>query len=223
MRAIEADGRTFLDAEAWGKHLFAEFSGDRYLHVHLGLIGSFDVTAYAPDAAFDGSDDTAYPIPPAVGAVRLRLLTPRHLADLRGATLCRTATPEEVDAVVARLGPDPLRPDADPERAWRRISTSARPIADLLMDQSVLAGLGQIVTMADQVEDVLAGDYDPALVPTSPTGVSAWRPNPHGALERRYYVYKRDGMPCLTCGSRVRTTVVAGRNLFWCGRCQRRR
>ncbi len=262
------DGRTFLDAEAWGKHLFAEFSGDRYLHVHLGLIGSFDVTAYAPDAAFDGSDDTAYQIPPAVGAVRLRLLTPRHLADLRGATLCRTATPEEVDAVVARLGPDPLRPDADPERAWRRISTSTRPIADLLMDQAVLAGvgnvyraevlfrhrvdpfrpgrelrrrtfdaiwadlvlllpigvqLGQIVTMADQVEDVLAGDYDPALVPTSPTGVSAWRPNPRGALERRYYVYKRDGMPCLTCGSRVRTTVVAGRNLFWCGRCQRRR
>ncbi|MBP8879730.1 MAG: Fpg/Nei family DNA glycosylase [Dermatophilaceae bacterium] len=262
------DGRQFIDAQAWGKHLFAEFEGDRFLHVHLGLIGSFDVTAYAPDAAALGADDTAYPIPPAVGAVRLRLLTAHYVADLRAMALVNVATPSEVDAVVARLGPDPLRADADPDRAWARISKSSRTIADLLMDQAVLAGvgnvyrcevlfrhrvdpwrpgteirratwralwddlklllpigvqLGQIVTMRDQIADVVAGDYDPALVPTSPTGVSAWRPNPHGALERRYYVYKRDGMPCHTCGSRVRTAVVAGRNLFWCGRCQRRR
>ena len=36
------------------------------------------------------------------------------------------------------------------------------------------------------------------------------------------YVYKRTGEACFVCGSRVRTAVVAGRNLFWCGRCQRR-
>ena len=265
------DGRPFHDAQAWGKHLFAEFAGDRYLHVHLGLIGSFDVSRYAPegiDGSGLGGDDAAYPIPAPLGAVRLRLLTATHVADLRAMALVRVATPPEVDAVVDRLGPDPLRSDADPDRAWARITKSSRSIADLLMDQAVLAGvgnvyrcevlfrhrvdpwrpgteirrrtwqalwddlalllpigvqLGQIVTMADQVEDVLAGDYDPSLVPTSPTGVSAWRPNPHGALERRYYVYKRAGMPCAVCGSNVRTAVVAGRNLFWCGRCQRRR
>ena len=265
------DGRPFVEAQAWGKHLFAEFAGDRYLHVHLGLIGSFDVSRYAPegiDGSGLGGDDPAYPIPPALGAVRLRLLTRAHVADLRAMALVRVSTPPEVDAVVGRLGPDPLRADADPDRAWARITKSSRSIADLLMDQAVLAGvgnvyrcevlfrhrvdpwrpgteirrrtwqalwddlalllpigvqLGQIITMADQVDDVLAGDYDPTLVPTSPTGVSAWRPNPHGALERRYYVYKRAGMPCLVCGSKVRTAVVAGRNLFWCGRCQRRR
>ena len=124
------------------------------------------------------------------------------------------ATTQEVDAVIARLGPDPLRADADPDRAWRRIVKSPRSIADLLMDQAVLAGvgnvyrseilfrhrvdpwrpgrdirpvtwrtlwrdllllmpigvqLGQIITMRDQVETVLAGDFDPAAVPTSPT------------------------------------------------------
>ena len=42
-------------------------------------------------------------------------------------------------------------------------------------------------------------------------------------MPRRYYVYRRAGEPCRVCGSRVRTQVVAGRNLFWCGRCQRRR
>ena len=42
-------------------------------------------------------------------------------------------------------------------------------------------------------------------------------------MERRYYVYRRAGEACRVCGSKVRTQVVAGRNLFWCGRCQRRR
>ena len=45
---------------------------------------------------------------------------------------------------MARLGPDPLRADADPERAWRRISASHRPIGDLLMDQEVIAGVGNV-------------------------------------------------------------------------------
>ena len=254
-------GRELHEAAAWGKHLFVEFEGAAYLHVHLGLIGTFDVTPF-------GLDESDAAPPPPVGAVRLRLATPTHVADLRGATVCELATPDQVDAVIARLGPDPLRADADPDRAWRRIAKSPRSIADLLMDQAVLAGvgnvyrseilfrhrvdphrpgreirpqtwralwrdllllmpigvqLGQIVTMSDQVDAVLAGDFDPSAVPTSPTGVSAWRPNPHGALERRYYVYKRQGEACRVCGSRVRMADVAGRNLYWCGRCQRRR
>ncbi|HKH54262.1 MAG TPA: zinc finger domain-containing protein, partial [Propionibacteriaceae bacterium] len=36
------------------------------------------------------------------------------------------------------------------------------------------------------------------------------------------YVYRRTGQPCLVCGSAIRTEVLAGRNLFWCGKCQRR-
>ncbi|MBK8468528.1 MAG: zinc finger domain-containing protein [Candidatus Phosphoribacter sp.] len=276
--AARLNGREVLGADAWGKHLFVEFAGNVFLHVHLGLIGTFDVVPLAPLTTLTTSPLThpGYAIPPAIGAVRLRLLTgaseawgsgAAYVADLRGATLCELATPDRVDETVARLGPDPLREDADPEQAWRRIAKSPRSIADLLMDQAVLAGvgnvyrseilfrhrvdpqrpgrrlrpatwralwadllllmpigvrLGQIVTMADQVDEALAGGYDESAVPVSPTGVSAWRPNPQGALERRYYVYKRQGEPCHVCGSRVRTALVAGRNLFWCGRCQRR-
>ncbi len=251
-------GRTFLECSAWGKHVFSEFAGEVFLNVHLGLIGRFDVLGYA------GAP------PPPVGAVRLRLLNAAYVADLRAATHVVIATPDEVEAVIARLGPDPLRPiddSNDPERAWARISRSGRSIADLMMDQAVLAGLGnvyrseilfrhrvdphrpgrqlrrrtweaiwadallllpigvqlgQIITMTDQVEAVLAGDYDVEQVPEAASGVSAWRPNPRGALERRFYVYQRQGEPCRVCGSRIRTAVVAGRNLFWCGRCQRR-
>ncbi len=278
------DRRPLLGAQAWGKHLFVSYAGDLALHVHLGLIGSFDVTALgshgSPGSLASEASETIVAsevgaVPPPVGAVRLRLATAAYLADLRGATHVAIATPPELDAVVARLGPDPLRPVGDgdghndPDRAWARITKSPRSIADLLMDQAVLAGvgnvyrcevlfrhrvdphrpgrqlrratwealwadlvvllrigveLGQIVTMADQVEQALAAAYDPALVPTSPTGVSAWRPTPlPGAMERRYYVYKREGQPCLVCGSRVRLAEVAGRRLYWCGRCQRRR
>ena len=240
--AAELDGSRFLHATSRGKHLLVEFADDRWLHVHLGLIGSFTVDQHEWTAEV-----------PAVGQVRLRLRTDQHVADLRGPNLCEVANPEQVDAVLARLGPDPLRPDADPDVAWARITRSSRPIGELLMDQSVLAGVGnvyrsevlfrhrlspftpgrqlkraswkliwddlerlmplgvvtgRIVTVEDQVLDVEA---------------ALGRGEVPRLTERSSYVYKRAGMPCLSCGSRVRTRLVAGRNLFWCGRDQRRR
>ena len=110
------DGRS-SGADSAGKHLFVEFAGERFVHVHLGLIGKFDV-----HTGVDGG-------PAPVGQVRLRLVATRRrrataYADLRGATLCDLIGPEQRDAIMARLGPDPLRADADPERAWRRISAA---------------------------------------------------------------------------------------------------
>ena len=58
------------------------------------------------------------------GAVRLRLLNDTYVGDLRGPNLCAVVTPEEIESVHARLGPDPLRPGADPEVAWRKIHRS---------------------------------------------------------------------------------------------------
>jgi len=243
------DGRVMLEASAWGKHLFAEFGGDAWLHVHLGLIGKMSVQQHRRRAA-----PGAPPQEVAVqGAVRLRLLNDTYVGDLRGPTQCAVVTPEEIEAVHARLGPDPLRPGADPEVAWRKIHRSRRPVAELLMDQAVVAGIGnvyrcellfrhrvdpfrpgteirpatwaaiwqdvvdlmplgvvsgQIITVEDQVETARA-EYD-ATGSVSP-------------MERRYLVYKRTGQPCRVCGSMVRTRLVVGRNLFWCGRCQRRR
>ena len=134
--AALVDGAVVHRAEAAGKHLFVELGGDRVLHVHLGLIGSFDVHA----------DVGELPLP--VGQVRLRLASRDRAgtsyADLRGAIVCELVTPERRAEVIARLGPDPLRPDADPARAWARISRSQRPIGDLLLDQEVVAGVGNV-------------------------------------------------------------------------------
>jgi endonuclease-8 len=240
--AAQLSGRELLAATSRGKHLLLEFAGERWLHVHLGLIGTFTVDERAWTAEA-----------PVVGAVRLRLATPEHVADLRGPTLCAVETPDEVAAVLDRLGPDPLRPDADPERAWRRISRSSRPLAELLMDQAVLAGVGNVyrseVLFRHRLSPFTEGRlvrraswrlvWDD-LVRLMPLGVATGRIvtvesqvlEVEAALgrgevprleERTSAVYRRAGEPCQVCGSRIRTRVVAGRNLFWCGRCQRRR
>ena len=241
------DGRVLREASAWGKHLFAEFEGDAWLHVHLGLIGKFAVQQR------DTSDGMPGAHVPVQGQVRLRLLNDGWVGDLRGPNLCRVITPEEVHGVHARLGPDPLRADADPDLAWRRISRSGRTIAELLMDQEVVAGVGNVyrceLLFRHRVDPFRPGRevrratwralWDD-LVVLMPLGVAAGQiltrqDQVDAAMlelaergritrpERSSYVYKRTGEPCRVCGSRVRTQVVVGRNLFWCGRCQRRR
>jgi DNA-formamidopyrimidine glycosylase len=233
------DGTVLERADAAGKHLFVELAGERVVHVHLGLIGSFDVV--------EG------PAPAPVGAVRLRLqregARPSY-ADLRGAIVCALVTPEQAAAVRAKLGPDPLRADADPDRAWQRIRRSRKPIGELLLDQSVVAGVGNVyraeVLFRQRIHPLRAGEkltrkqwqavWDD-LVPLMAEGVRTGRidtvrpehtPEAMGRDPRRddhggeVYVYRRQDRPCWVCGSRVRTEVLDGRNSFWCPRCQRR-
>ena len=232
--AAQVDGALCLGAESAGKHLFVELAGERFIHVHLGLIGKLDVVVG--------------PAPAPVGQVRLRLQNDTAYADLRGATQCELVGAERRAQIVEQLGEDPLRPDADPERAWARISRSARPIGDLLMDQGVLAGVGnvyraeilfrhrihplrpgktlrraQFVAMwADLVElmeyGVRTGRIDTVRPEHTPEAMGRPpRRDDHGG---EVYVYRRQGQACLVCGSRVRTDTLVGRNLFWCARCQ---
>jgi DNA-formamidopyrimidine glycosylase len=240
--AATVDGQTLVGADSAGKHLFVEFPGERFVHVHLGLIGTFLVHRGVAV------------VPPPVGQVRLRLVAAdgdgASYADLRGATRCELVGLAERDAVLGRLGPDPLRPDADPGRAWQRISRSHRPIGDLLMDQEVVAGVGNVyraeVLFRHRLHPLRPGDtlrrgqfravWDD-LVELMGEGVRTGRidtvrpehtPEAMGRDARRddhggeVYVYRRTGMPCHVCGKNVRTEVLVGRNLFWCPRCQPR-
>lgn len=221
-------------AQAHGKHLFVTFD-DQVLHVHLGLIGTFRL---------------AEPAPPR-GQVRLRIESSCVAADLTGPQLCVLRTPVEVAAQTAALGPDPLRTDADEDRAWQRIRRSSRSIAALLMDQSVLSGVGNVyraevlfrqrvlpdtegrrlsrrswlaiwndlsglmpLGVAHNKIDTVREEHAPEAMGRPP------RVDDHGG---EVYVYRRAGGSCHVCGSQIRTASVAGRNLFWCGRCQRRR
>ncbi len=230
------DGHTLLAAEAWGKHLFHVYEGDLRVHVHLGLFGKFR--------------DGARPAPTPRGALRMRLLGEERWLELRGPIACEVLTPAECDAVVARLGPDPLRPgtqratDAAGAEVGARLARSRAPIGTLLMDQSVVAGVGNVyraeVLFRHRVDPFIPGrDLDPAvweaiwadLRVLMRAGVRAGRivttrpddrERPHGRPRRvdAYYVYRRDGLPCRVCGTLVRRTELGNRNLFWCPTCQ---
>ena len=236
--AALVDGRSLEGAEAWGKHLLLHVDGlPEVGHVHLGLYGAWRVVRHEPGEA-----------PPVVGQVRWRLAVPTATADLRGPTACELLAPDEVGALLARLGPDPLRPDADPERAWARISRSRTSVAVLLMDQSVLAGVGNVyraeVLFRHGIDPWTPGNRLPReaweavwadLVVLMAEGVRTGRidtvrpehePEAMGREPRaddhggEVYVYRRDGRPCHVCGTDVRAERVAARNLFWCPRCQ---
>ena len=139
------DGRVLERAEAHGKHLFHHYGPDLVVHVHLGLYGKFG--------------DVKHPVDAPRGLVRMRIVGPTHYADLRGPTTCELITDHEADAVHARLGVDPLRADADPDRAWVRISRSRAPLATLLMDQAVIAGVGNVY----RAEALFRHGLDPLL------------------------------------------------------------
>lgn len=243
--AGRVEGLTFVAAEAWGKHLFVRFDSlEERVHVHLGLYGAFRVSQHA-----EGD------VPAVTGQVRWRLEGPAEwptrTADLRGPTACELLTPGEVEAVLARLGEDPLDPDADVERAAALVARSRAPIATLLMDQRVIAGVGNVyraeVLFRHRLDPKTPGrDLRPStflaiwsdLVDLMGEGVRTGRidtvrpehePEAMGRPPREddhggeVYVYRRDGRPCHVCGTKVRTEVLAARNLFWCPRCQRRR
>ncbi|GAA3438819.1 hypothetical protein GCM10018954_084380 [Kutzneria kofuensis] len=157
-------------------------------------------------------------------------------------------TDDEVEALFARLGPDPLRRDADPERAWRRISKSRVSVAALLLDQAVLAGVGNVyraevlfrhgidpMLAGRQLDRELWGSIWADLVELMRYGVKVGRidtvrpehdPEVTGRAPRQdrhggeVYVYRRTGQPCLVCGTPVATKELAGRNLYWCPTCQ---
>ncbi|HIP78067.1 MAG TPA: Fpg/Nei family DNA glycosylase, partial [Kiloniellaceae bacterium] len=124
------DGRRCLTVEAYGKHLLYGFEGGETLHIHLGLFGRLRVRKL--------------PLSEPRGAVRVRLVSATHVVDVNGPNTCRLLDEPETLSLIGRIGPDVLRPDAEPERAFRRISRSRAAIGRLIMDQSVMAGIGNI-------------------------------------------------------------------------------
>ncbi|MFC4493310.1 Fpg/Nei family DNA glycosylase [Streptomyces ovatisporus] len=242
------DGRVMTDADAHGKHLFLGFGGAGWVHVHLGLYGKFTF----------GTG----PAPAPVGQVRLRLAAAgrygggdagsaaasARYVDLRGPARCELITEDEKQAVEDRLGPDPLRKDADPGAAWSRVSRSRTTVAALLMDQKVVAGVGNVYRAevlfrhgidpyrpgrglsrgewdelwADLVELMHEGVRNNRIDTVRPqhTPEAMGRPPRVDDHGGEVYVYRRAGQPCHICGEAVRTAGLAARNLFWCPRCQ---
>jgi endonuclease-8 len=225
------DGRKLGGIIAHGKHLGYDFGRDLILHVHLGRFGDFT--------------EGTMPLIEPKGALRLRIWTKSDWLELRGPSDCSIYDQERWESLLARLGPDPLEKGADPKSAFAAILASKAPIGLLLMDQSVLSGIGNIYraellyrarlspfragknidakTLAaiwkDATRLMADGMIDRRIVTTRRKD----RPHPRGPAERDevHYVYRRRGKPCLVCGTAVKSEEMAGRTLYWCPVCQK--
>lgn len=233
-----ADGAAVLDGHrlervtAHGKHLFHTFE-HVVLHVHLGLVGVFRLVTEA-----DG--------PPPTAGTRLSLAADGVRVDLAGATTVELTTREGMRAVRARLGPDPLARRPDPSRFAAALARRRAPIGQVLLDQAVVAGIGnvyraELLFLRGIHPDRPADRLTPAeveglwqetvtqlrhglrlgrIVTVDPAEVGRSR---RGALpdDLRLYVYKREGQPCRRCGTPIDSWLLGGRLTWACPRCQR--
>jgi endonuclease-8 len=225
------DGRMLKSVEAYGKHLGYVFGPDLIVHIHLGMYGDFR--------------EGKMPLPPEKGALRLRMWTKENWVELRGATDCSIFDREKWQMLLARLGADPLRDDANPKPAYAVIEKRATPIGMLLMDQTIFSGIGNIFRAellyrarihpmrpgktigaaaprgiwADAKKLMQAATIDRRIVTTRAKD----RPHPRGTAldDEVHYVYRCHGKPCFVCGATIKKQEMGGRTVYWCPECQK--
>lgn len=185
--------------------------------------------------------------PDPIGAVRVRLLTDATCADLRGPTACDVLRPDEVQAQIARLGPDPIvdKGKAAEDRFVATVRKKPTPICLLLMDQSVVAGIGNVYR-AELLFRARLNPHIPGKDLPEETVRALWRDWAKlleigvqtgqmmtmdglskeaydGAMASRadrHWVYHRAGEPCRVCGTPIVMEEIGGRKLYWCPKDQ---
>jgi endonuclease-8 len=218
--AAALDGRTLESAESRGKHLLLRFSGGVVLHSHLGMRGSWHL--------YRGGERWRKP---AAAAWIVLAGDGVEAVNFNGPFL-RVASEAELgrDPRLARLGPDVLAPELDPARAVAglRGTGAATEIGEALLEQSALAGIGNIFKSE--------GCFAAAVSPWRQLGdlsdeqlgaiVTATRELMLAAVETErqpHAVYRRSGRPCPRCGTRIRAKRQgdSARTTYWCPGCQR--
>lgn len=214
-------GQKVEAVRTFGKHLVIDVTGGFSVHVHLGMPGRWRILPAGDRAP---------------GAARLVLSTASHHACCFSAPTVEVDRTPAIDSRLARLGPDLLDPDFQPGEFVERARTrSGRPIAEVLMDQRVMAGIGNVYksellflsrihpgTPVDRLEDeelIAIANRARQLISVN---VRSGRRVTTGetAQGREVWVYDRAGRPCRRCGAAIAADRLADRVTFWCPVCQ---
>ncbi|HYW28556.1 MAG TPA: DNA-formamidopyrimidine glycosylase family protein [Gaiellales bacterium] len=197
-------GATVVSVEARGKNLLVHGDDGRSLHAHLGMHGSVRLR------------------PAGTGRGRHVLRTAAGDAVIRG-TIVRVVPSSRVRLA---LGPDLLK-DFDAEEYLRRVRIVDRPVGEAIMDQRVLAGIGNIVKSealwecridpfapVSQLDDVRLRAVAEVSGRILREGVAAG-----GRLPKR--IYRRAGRPCPRCGGPISSAPQGEqrRTSYWCPAC----
>lgn len=222
------NGRRLKAIEAHGKHLCYQWSGGKRLHIHLGLYGKFR--------------RHRLPVPDPRGQVRLRVVGENFAFDLNGPNTCELITQQEWFQIQSRLGPDPLRDDSDQAEVWQRVSRSRAAIGTLLLNQSVISGVGNVYRSEvlyllgihpgtagrslhpRQFEDLwrqlcallrIGVRYNRIII-TDPSEIG--KPRSRMNRSERLLVYKKDR--CSRCDTQIDSWILGARKVFACPKCQ---
>jgi len=226
----DVNGLRVLGTETHGKHLFTRFDGDVTLHTHLRMDGEWTVLGPGKRLPRRLAGDVRVVLQTAEGRQGLALLMP--VVELMPSSAEKRLT--------ERLGPDPLRHDWEPAEAVRRLGAQpTRPLAAALLDQRLLAGLGnlwvnELLFVRGHSPWTGAGDVDltrlvalaarmlrQSIAVRGNGQVTTGDPRPG----QEHWVYGRSGQPCRRCRTMVRyVQEVPGdadrRATWWCPYCQ---
>lgn len=219
------------------KYLLAELSSHETLIVHLGMSGSFRIDA--PDTAVDTSEPDRH------DHVVFRLSSGAIITfnDPRRFGLMTLLTPAQLarHPVLSRLGPEPLSPEFDAAALARACRGRKMPLKLALLDQRIVAGLGNIYA-SEALHAAGLSPFRHASTIATPSGAprdAAYRLTDAikrvltAAIDRtaaayrsrssRFRVYDREGERCLRpkCGGIIRRRTQGGRSTFYCPVCQR--
>jgi endonuclease-8 len=231
-------GRTIERCESAGKHLLIRFSGELVLRTHMRMSGSWHL--YRPGERWQRRPS----------AMRVRLDTATWVAvafDVPVAEFLRTRDLGRSRAL-STLGPDLLSPTFDRDEAMRRMAgAGARPIAEALLDQRVVAGIGNVFKSEvlflsgihpDRLASSLTPDHFARIVDVAVplmranTGAAASsgivtyrglrRTTRSASGEENLWVYSRGGKPCRQCGTPIASAKrgIDARTTYWCPACQ---
>jgi endonuclease-8 len=224
------NGQVMTNTSAHGKHLFLHFEKD-ILHVHLGLYGWFSLYKNKSRQPKD--------------SVRLRIENDRYLSDLVGPTACEIYDFQMMQNKISKLGPDPIHENADPEKAWVKIKKSSKTFGALLMDQSVIAGIGNVyraellflskispftpgkeineeqfaTVWSDACRLLKLGAEDGKIKTVFSEHLLEEEVKLHGCTQYSY-VYKRTNQFCRLCKQVIKSDKLDGRTVYWCPTCQ---
>ena len=225
------DGVRLEKAWAVGKQMLLDFENELTIRIHLGIYGKWSFVK------LEGA------VPEPVGQVRARFASGEWLVDLRGPTVCDVAPSAEAHETLKRLGPDPLNLDPTGEERNRfvaNVQASRKPIGLLLMEQSVISGVGNVYraellfragidpqrpgqSVPREMVEAIWQDAVKLMKVGEATGIMITRDELLAELPEKsecYFVYKREGLPCRVCGSDIRIGLMATRKLYWCPKCQ---
>ncbi|HEY6747200.1 MAG TPA: DNA-formamidopyrimidine glycosylase family protein [Mycobacteriales bacterium] len=225
-------GRTVTEVLPRGKHMLTRLDGGITLHTHFRMDGTWRLGR--PGQPWRGGGP----------AHQIRAILANADWEAVGYRLhdIKLVPTDQEDRLVGHLGPDVLGPDWDPEEAARRlVEDPDRPIGEALLDQRVLAGVGNLykaetLFLTGTHPWTPAGKTDAAkLVATAYRLMRANRDHPEqsttGSMRRgeSHWVFERARRPCLRCGTPVEIAEQRpadrpeyGRLTYWCPRCQPR-